>query len=94
MSYDPNEFDGPPNPAAIDPAMERMKRMKQELSDTKALLRFQEMHKSAELIKDRERLDWLLKNSCIKVSGLYYTTRESLDEAIRAAESANISSKP
>ena len=42
-----------------------------------------------EMNQDTNRVDWLLKNSCIKVNNLYYTSRESLDEAIRAAEPAN-----
>jgi hypothetical protein len=33
---------------------------------------------------DESRMDWLLKNSCIKVNNLYYTTRESLDAAMLA----------
>jgi hypothetical protein len=59
-----------------------------ELEDTKKLLRFQEMHKSAEMLKDQTRMDWLLKNSCIIVGGIYITSRESLDGAM-SAESAN-----
>jgi len=33
---------------------------------------------------DESRMDWLLKNSCIKVNNLYYTTRESLDATMLA----------
>lgn len=34
------------------------------------------------LIKDKDRLDWLLANSHIKVGEIYLTSRESLDEAM------------
>jgi hypothetical protein len=37
---------------------------------------------------DESRMDWLLKNSCIKVNNLYYTTRESLDAAMLANDQA------
>lgn len=62
---------------------------RQELEDAKTLLRFQEMHKSAELIKDRERLDWLLKNSHIRFETMdgckYATCRETIDAEMQPA---------
>jgi len=64
-------------------------KLEAELEEARKLLRFQEMHKSAEILKDQTRMDWLLKNSCIIVSGIYLTCRESLDAAMVAAESAN-----
>ena len=64
-------------------------KLEAKLEDAIKLLRFQEMHKSAEILTDQTRMDWLLKNSCIIVSGIYLTCRESLDAAMVAAESAN-----
>ena len=97
MSEYTEQFDGPPHPDALDPAAERVSgslqrvvsRLEQELADTRALLRFQEMHKSANALADSKRMDWLLKESCIIVKGIYLTSRESIDAAIHDAEPAN-----
>jgi len=101
MSEYTEQFDGPPHPYALDPAAERVSgslermvsRLEQELSDTKALLRFQEMHKSAEMLKDKARIDWLLKESHIRFETmdgcLYATCRQTIDDQMRAAEPAN-----
>ena len=43
---------------------------------------------------DESRMDWLLKNSCIKVNNIYYTTRESLDAAMLANDKLTHSATP
>ena len=67
--------------------------VRQELEDAKTLLRFQEMHKSAELLKDRERLDWLLKNSHICFermdSSIYPSCRETIDAEMQPSNGGN-----
>lgn len=37
-------------------------------------------------MNDAELLEWLLKHSCIKIGGFYYTQLESVEAAVKAVE--------